>query len=223
MRKFYPVLLLIVSLFLSGCIINEQGTEQTTGNTAEVQTTTVLVSELTSAGAVTENTTSQPPSLQEQTTQPAVETTAEPTSDDIQTEADTTEEPAETVTDDSSVTEVELSIEMPVKNGTMETDVSSDNKFIKAVSSKRGIDTDRLVAVYAVPESGQNYVFEFYNDEDRGKDDLRRVFLLDGKCRITGVAASEADEREDISSVENWFCMNVLIKEVIFPAIENNF
>ncbi len=118
--------------------------------------------------------------------------------------------------------EVDLSISMPDKNGTMVTDKSKDNKFIKIINSQRKIDSSLLVAVYAVPESGQNYVFEFEDASVRTADSLRRVYLIDANGNITGVASSVASEKEHLSAVENWFCMNVLIKEVIFPAIEKD-
>lgn len=204
MKKVLVAALLTAVLLLSGCIIIE--TETTSVDPDNENTTETAASQ-------TEYDTLPP-----QTSEPETESeTAEETS----AEAELTV--AEPSGDISEITEVDLSIEMPEKNGTMQTSVSSDNKYIKAVSSDRDIETDRLVAVFAVPESGQNYVFEFYDSDGRSKDDLRRVYLLDSKCRITGVAASNTSEKEGISSVENWFCMNVLIKELVFPAVEDSF
>lgn len=122
---------------------------------------------------------------------------------------------------EKNTTAVDLSISMPQKNGTMKTDVSPDNKFISAVHNKRKINKALLAAVFSVPESGQNYVFEFKNVNHRRAKDLRRVYLLDQDLNIVSVAAALDNEKERISSIENWFSMNVLIKEVIFPAIED--
>lgn len=203
MKKVFVAVLMTTVLLLSGCIIIE--TETAAVNSYEDNTADdVLQSEYNTL----------PPETTEQETES--ETAAESSS----AEEITSAEPSESL---GEITEVDLSIEMPEKNGTMHTSASAENKYIKAVSSDRDIETDRLVAVYAVPESGQNYVFEFYDSDDRSKDDLRRVYLLDSKCRITGVAATDAKEKESISTVENWFCMNVLIKEVIFPAVEDSF
>lgn len=204
MKKVFVAALLITVLLLSGCIIIE--TETTAVNSYEDNTTAadVLQSEFNTL----------PPETAEK------ETESETAVESSSAEEITASEPSGEL---GEITEVELSIEMPEKNGTMQTSASAENKYIKAVSSDRDIEKDRLVAVYAVPESGQNYVFEFYDSDDRSKNELRRVYLLDSKCRITGVAATDAKEKEGITSVENWFCMNVLIKEVIFPAVEDSF
>lgn len=131
-------------------------------------------------------------------------------------------EASTTVPENTTAEEIELNISMPEKNGTMVTDTSADNKFIEIVNSEKKIDKSLLVAVYAVPESGQNYVFEFYNAKGRSADDIRRVYLIDKNGKITGVAATDSSERVGIGSMENWFSMNVLIKEVIYPAVKDN-
>jgi len=149
------------------------------------------------------------------------ETTAEKTTEEAKTtQAETTTEEA---TDEPEITEVDLSITLPEKNGSMYVDKDDSNKFTAAVVSARKIDASLLVAVYSLPESGQNYVFEFSSANKFTAENIRRVYLLDGKCNITGVAASKASESEKLSSTENWFCMNVLIKGVIFPAIKEQF
>ena len=137
-------------------------------------------------------------------------------------ESPTTPVQQETTAAPEIPSEMDLSISMPDKNGTMVTDKSKDNKFIRIINSQRKIDPSLLVAVYAVPESGQNYVFEFEDAAVRSADSLRRVYLIDSTGNITGVASSVSSEKEHLSAVENWFCMNVLIKEVIFPAIEKD-
>ena len=115
--------------------------------------------------------------------------------------------------------EVTLPIRLPEANGEMEATTDPGNPFIAAVSGERGLDPAKLWAVYAVPASGQNYVFEFYSADARGPEDLRRVYLLTDEAVIRSVAASSNEERENISVTENWFCMNVLIKGVIFPSV----
>lgn len=140
-------------------------------------------------------------------------------------ESETTKPSSESESTTSSsvvIPEVDLSISMPEKNGTMVTDSSSSNKFIQIVYKNRKISTDMLVAVFSVPESGQNYVFEYKTADSRKADDIRRVYLIDSSGKITGVAAADSSEKENVTGVENWFCMNVLIKEIIYPAIEND-
>ena len=172
--------------------------------------------------------------FEEETTVTEVSSTeAESKTDDISlteitTEEETTEASEEETTEvtgevgtTQEAYEVELSISMPEKNGTMVTDKSEDNKYIKIVTDKKDVDADLLLAVFAVPESGQNYVFEFY-DENMTAENIRRVYLIDADGRITSVAAVKANEKENLSSIENWFCMNVLIKEVVFPAISED-
>lgn len=122
-------------------------------------------------------------------------------------------------TEASVTAEVDLSVSLPPANGVMEVSLSADHPLIQAVTRLREIDPALLAAVYAVPESGQDYVFEFYSAGGRSDRDLRRVYLLDAAGGIRAVAAADAGEREQISAVENWFCMNVLIKRMILPSI----
>lgn len=115
---------------------------------------------------------------------------------------------------------VTLPIELPAANGEMQGSRDPANPLIRAVAEARGLDPARLAAVFSVPASGQNYVFEFFSAENRTADGLRRVYLLSDNGDIRSVAASDAAEREGISAAENWFCMNVLIKNVVFPAVQ---
>ena len=164
------------------------------------------------AATTTEPSTTQPAATEPLTTIPV---TAAPET----TTAPVTSAPDTTAPTAAESTTVDLTIELPEANGTMEVVTSPDNKFIAAVASQKKTDTSLLAAVYSVPESGQNYVFEFYDADGRTKDDLRRVYLMDDACHITGVAAAKSSEKVNVSSTENWFCFNVLIKGVIFDAI----
>lgn len=201
MKKYIFIFLVIALLFLNGCKREYVYLSNTTLSTAEENAASEYIPEETCQQPIIEVTTDE-------------STTAEAVTEELNTEQ---------VTFESENTEVDLTIEMPEKNGTMEVDASPDNKFIKAVSEERRIDSDKLVAVFSVPESGQNYVFEFKDEKNREADALKRVYLLNKSCEITGVAATASNEREGISSVENWFCMNVLIKEIIFPAVSEQF
>ncbi len=201
MKKYIIVFVLLLLLVLGGC---KREYVYVAGTTADSDDITSDVAAETTTRQITVESTSEEITFFEEITEEV--TSAE--------SAETTE---------SAMTEIDLTIEMPDKNGTMVVDTSSDNKFVKEVNKSRKIGSDKLVAVYSVPESGQNYVFEFMDAKGRKVDDLRRVYLLDENCKITGVAASSSTEKEGISSVENWFCMNVLIKEMIFPAVAEQF
>ena len=117
--------------------------------------------------------------------------------------------------------EVDLGIRMPTPNGVMVVSRSPENMLIKTVHERRGVGTAFLTAVYSEPKSGQNYVFEFYSASDHSAEQLRRVYYLTDDGVIVNVAADRAGEVENLDSVTNWFCMNVLIKGTIFPALKD--
>ena len=129
--------------------------------------------------------------------------------------------PAQTPDVSQPVSDVDLSIELPEPNGEMVVSRDPSNVLIRTVHEARGIDTSLLVAVYSVPASGQNYVFEFTSAGKRTENDLRRVYLLDDNGKIVSVAAAANSERENLSVTENWFDFTVLIKGVIFPAVKD--
>ncbi|MCH5197642.1 MAG: hypothetical protein J1E34_01940 [Oscillospiraceae bacterium] len=145
----------------------------------------------------------------------SVNNTSEPSSAEI-----TSSEPASADVSES-YEEINLSIDMPEPNGTMQVSLEADNKYISIIVSERNIDAALLAAVYSVPESGQNYVFEFYSSAERSENNIRRVYFINSNEKIESVAASKTTERENISAAENWFSMNVLIKKMIFPAVKD--
>ena len=238
MKKYFIIILTLILLLsaLSSCggketaddpserysseyvYVSETIPENTVGEEPSEESTSMPVTEPTSAQpytAVTETTT-YAPSVSVPVTSAPETTAVQPTTETPGTTA-APETTAAPVTQES--TSVDLTVELPDANGKMEVDTSPRNKFTSAVSEKRGIDSSLLAAVYAVPASGQNYVLEFTKTDSRAKNDLRRVYLLDDNCNITSVAAAKSTEKENISSTENWFCFNVLIKGVIFDAI----
>lgn len=159
------------------------------------------------------------------TTQPSVPETA-PSLPVPTTEVPTTEIPVtlppEVPTTDVLPTDaqgrIDLHVELPDANGTMVVSTERTNPYIALVSAQRSLPVERLVAVYTVPQTGQNYVFEF-NAGARTVENLRRVYLIDRNDQIDSVAATDWNEAENVSQTENWFCMNVLIKNMIFPKI----
>ncbi len=221
MKKVICAACLLSALVFGGCSLSIPEISTSSPYQYEYQTTAGNLPEQTS-GALPQEGTTEEYTTEEITVSAEVSTELQPVMPPLQETtllSDVTEAASETV---SVSPEMDLSISMPEKNGTMVTDKSADNKFIEIISDRRGIDPAYLVAVYAVPESGQNYVFEFSDEASRNVDSLKKVYLIDANGKITGVAAADASKKENLSSAENWFCMNVLIKGVIFPAIEKD-
>lgn len=96
---------------------------------------------------------------------------------------------------------------------------SEDNRFIKHISEERNIPASDLVSVYSLPDEGLNYVLEF--NGGRAYGNLRRVYLIDADGNTASVAAADPSECENVSQAENTVCMKVLIKQGIFPCIED--
>ncbi|GEM_PF-1640853 len=227
MRKFLPVIAAGLIVFtLCGCSFFV--TEVETGASGSSSEYTYY-----SAPASTTAPAAQPSSTQSSsqagTTVPVTEpssgaTVTMPASTAIRPTETTALEPMQTAAPETSSSvnsdgNVDLGIQLPDANGTMEVSLDPANSFIKAVHTARGIDTSLLAAVYAVPESGQNYVLEFNSAGKRTSDNLRRVYLLKADGSIASVAAAKNSERENLSATENWFCMNVLIKSMVMNAV----
>ena len=120
---------------------------------------------------------------------------------------------------------VSMPATLPEANGTMHVSQDTDNRFIQIIHQAYNLPTARLTAVYSLPDTGQNYVLEWNGSTDsagnmlRNADTLRRCFLIDETGQVTAVAATDADERENMSAIENTFAMETLIKRVILPQI----
>ncbi len=67
---------------------------------------------------------------------------------------------------------------------------SPDNKFVKAVCEKYGTPCDNVVAIYAIPDKGNNFVLEFDGTKDssgkviKSPDTLFKVHQIDLKGNI---------------------------------------
>ena len=229
MRKFLPAIAVGLTVFtLCGCSFFVTEIETGTSNVSEYTyysapaSTTAPSAQPSSEGASSQGSTAAPvtePSYGVTVTQPSSqETTAIRPTETTPLEPMQTAAP-ETGPSASAEGDVDLGIQLPDANGTMEVSLDPANSFIKAVHDARGIDAALLAAVYAVPESGQNYVLEFNSAGKRTADNLRRVYLLKADGSIASVAAAKNSERENLSATENWFCMNVLIKSMVMNAV----
>lgn len=247
-RKISVILILsIIILSAAGCKKEPVVTETTTSDYVyhSVTTPTTIPEETATAENVSDESTSAEETSSVAGTYPSVEqsvsvTVCQPTTQvyvpvpattvQSQTVPGSTQSSSTTIAavspseqSTAGQTEVDLSITMPEANGKMKVYKTPSNKYIEKVSSSNGIDASRLCAVVSVPENDQNYVFEFSADSKRTVNDLKKVYLLDRNLNILNVAASNASQRVNLSTTENWFCMNVLIKGVIFPAIKDQF
>lgn len=114
---------------------------------------------------------------------------------------------------------------LPQPNGTMVVSNDPQNSFIRQIAEAYHIPAARLTAFYATPNTGQNYVLEWNGETAadgtllRSADTLRRCFLIDENGNLDSVAATDPDERENMSRVENTFAMQTLIKGVILPKV----
>jgi|LSQX01.3.fsa_nt_gb hypothetical protein len=160
--------------------------------------------------------------------------TTEMTTKTTSTQATTTNkvQPSETITeadtatilnDESQTETTTIPLTSPIRleygKGNMYFDSSPENKFIQKIVDERNIDEKLCVSVFALPDEGLNYVLEF-SDLSFTFDDLRRVYLIDINGNLDSVAAKDSSERENVTAVENNICMNVLIKQGVFPCIE---
>ena len=74
-------------------------------------------------------------------------------------------------------------VDIPDANGQNYLSDSANNEFIKLISSKYGVDSKALVAIYSVPDSGTNYVLQFKKSligstYKKSPDNLERVYHI---------------------------------------------
>lgn len=94
----------------------------------------------------------------------------------------------------------------------------ADNEFIALISQKYKIDSRALVAIYAVPDKGNNFVLQFKKRGDsysRSTKDLEKVYQVDIDKNIciatkTGLGASGVSTAESI-------IVFAMVKGVIMP------
>lgn len=234
MKRMLPVFLIALLLFSAASCATAKGPlptqeysyhyeNETTAPPVTLQPSSSVVP--TTLPPVSEGSTSAPPVSEVPTTLPPVSVapttlppaTVPPTQPPAPPSTVPTSSAGEFSTDENG--NIDLHVELPDANGTMVVSTERSNRYIRTVSEQRGVNVELLVAVYTVPQTGQNYVFEFYGAGNRTVDNLRRVYLIDENDGIKSVAAAKDTEKENITTTENWFCMNVLIKNMIFPKI----
>lgn len=109
------------------------------------------------------------------------------------------------------------------KTGEMAFSDSPDNKYIKAVVQKYGVDAENLVALYTVPDNDGNIVLQFDGTKDengkliRNEDTLVSIFSVDKN--LTSKCASENKSLNEYSTGEK-IVMFLSVKNYIMPEFE---
>lgn len=113
------------------------------------------------------------------------------------------------------------------KNGDNILSDHHNNKYIKLVSEKYNVDKELLVAIYADPDKGNNFVLEFSGkrDEDgnviKSPDTLTKVYAID-KDKNIAVATGKATGNIGVSYAEGTLCFN-MIKTIVMPQYPEYF
>ncbi len=113
------------------------------------------------------------------------------------------------------------------KTGDNQISDSPDNEFIKLVVDTKGADAERLVAIYAIPDLGNNFVLEFDNKRDddgniiRSPKTLKRIYHINKEREIT-VATGKPTGNEGVdygTSLMTYY----LVTDVVMPEFPDYF
>ena len=113
------------------------------------------------------------------------------------------------------------------KTGDNQISDSPDNEFIKLVVEEKGAEAERLVAIYAVPDLGNNFVLEFDNKYDdngniiRSPKTLKKIYHINKERDIT-VATGKPTGNEGVdygTSLMTYY----LVTDVVMPEFPDYF
>ncbi len=113
------------------------------------------------------------------------------------------------------------------KTGDNQISDSPDNEFIKLVVTEKDVDAERLVAIYAVPDLGNNFVLEFDNKRDdngnivRSPKTLKKIYHINKERNIT-VATGKPTGNEGVdygTSLMTYY----LVTDVVMPEFPDYF
>ena len=113
------------------------------------------------------------------------------------------------------------------KNGENQLSDHHNNKFIKLISEKYGVDKELLVAIYSEPDTGNNFVLEFSGkrNEDgnviKSPETLVKVYSIDKNKNIS-VATGKVSGNIGVSYAEGILCFN-MIKAIVMPQYPEYF
>ena len=118
-------------------------------------------------------------------------------------------------------------LEAFTKTGENQISASHDNEFIKLIVEEKGANAERLVAIYAVPDLGNNFVLEFDNKRDdngkiiRSPKTLKKIYHINKERNIT-VATGKPTGNEGVdygTSLMTYY----LITDVVMPEYPDYF
>lgn len=113
------------------------------------------------------------------------------------------------------------------KTGDNQISDSPNNEFINLVVTEKGVDAERLVAIYAVPDLGNNFVLEFDNKRDdegniiRSPKTLKKIYHISKEREIT-VATGKPTGNEGVdygTSLMTYY----LVTDVVMPEFPDYF
>ena len=113
------------------------------------------------------------------------------------------------------------------KNGDNMLSDHYENQYIKMVAGEYGVDTDLLVAIYSVPDTGNNFVLEFSGKKDsagniiKSPDTLKKVYQIDLDRNIK-VATANGVGNVGVSYAEGIFCFN-MVKTLVMEQYPDYF
>ncbi|MBE6748816.1 MAG: hypothetical protein E7557_06255 [Ruminococcaceae bacterium] len=115
-------------------------------------------------------------------------------------------------------------VELPEKTGDNLISDDPENEFIKLIAEEYDVDPEALVAIYAVPDKGNNFVLEFSKTSkgySRKPKDLKKLYQIDLEKNIniatkTGIGCVGCSMGESI-------LMFSLVKTVIMPEFPDYF
>ncbi len=132
--------------------------------------------------------------------------------------------------DGESTTAVQQTIEgLPPLEKTGDNILSDrpDNEFIVLVSEKYNVDPERLVAIYAVPDNGTNFVLEFSGKRDssgeiiKSPDTLKKIHQIDKERNVT-TATGSISGNVGVSYAEGKLVF-YLVTNVVMPQYPDYF
>ncbi len=180
MKKNFVMVLAVISALLLLCACGKVKTSkyETTDNyNTTAPSTTYAYNFYTEAVNVSIPETSVTPS----STQPVTETPV--TNEITQTQEPSTMQQSPVVTEQETV--AQTTEKVYEKTGEMLFSDSADNKYIKAVTNKYGVDTKTLAALYTVPDNDGNIVLQFDGSTDadgkliRNESTLIAIYSVD--------------------------------------------
>ena len=146
------------------------------------------------------------------------------------TTTNSSNEPVSDINNSQSIGTEDISVEGLeefTKTGDNQISDSPDNEFIKLVVNEKGADSERLVAIYAVPDLGNNFVLEFDNKRDsdgniiRSPKTLKRIYHINKERNIT-VATGKPTGNEGVdygTSLMTYY----LVTDVVMPEFPDYF